>query len=76
MSLILFIFYWLGIPGAVILVGMWMWRRPVSPIAKGLAVTACVAALSGFLWLAVGKTWLVDQQVKELCAKDGGVESL
>jgi len=26
------------------------------------------------LWIAVGETWWVDQQVKELCAKDGGVK--
>ena len=75
MSLILFIFYWLGIPGAVILAGMWVLRqKEASPVAKGLGVLACVAALAGFLWLAVGETWLADQKVKELCAKDGGAK--
>jgi hypothetical protein len=72
MSLILFLFYWLGIPGAVILAGIWIWRRATSPIAKGFGLIAYVAVLAGFLWLAVGKTWWIDQQVKELCAKDGG----
>ena len=75
MSLILFLFYWIGIPGAVILAGMWVLRqKEASPVAKGFGLLACVAALSGFLWLAVGETWLADQKVKELCAKDGGVK--
>ena len=75
MSLILFLFYWIGILGAVILAGMWVWRqKEASSVAKGFGLFACVAVLAGFLWLAVGETWLADQKVKELCAKDGGVK--
>ena len=75
MSLILFLFYWIGIPVAIFIAGKWVWRqKEISPIAKGFGLLACVAVLAGFLWLAVGETWWVDQQVKELCAKDGGVK--
>ena len=75
MSLILFLVYWIGIPFAIFIAGKWVWRqKEISPIAKGFGLLACVAALTGFLWLAVGETWWVDQQVKELCAKDGGVK--
>lgn len=62
------------IPGAIIVAGVWSWRRTATTFAKAAVVTACTAALGGFLWLAVGKIWWADQQVKELCAKDGGVK--
>ena len=75
MSLILFLFYWIGIPVAIFMAGKWILRKKeASPVAKGFGILACVAVLAGFLWLAVGETWLADQKVKELCAKDGGVK--
>ncbi len=75
MSLILFLFYWLAIPAAIFMTAKWVWQqKEASPVAKGFGMIACVAALSGFLWLAIGETWWVDQQVKELCAKDGGIK--
>ena len=75
MSLILFLVYWIGIPVAVFIAAKWVWRqKEASPVAKGFGILACVVALTGFLWLAVGETWLADQKVKELCAKDGGIK--
>lgn len=73
MSLLLFLFYWIAIPVLMIVVAAWLWRRVSSPAARGLIVVACLATLSGLLWLAVGEKWLADRQVRELCAKDGGV---
>jgi hypothetical protein len=73
MSLLLFLFYWIAIPVLMIAVAAWLWRRVNSPAARGLIVVACLATLSGLLWLAVGEKWLADRQVRELCAKDGGV---
>jgi hypothetical protein len=73
MSLLLFLFYWVVIPVSVIAVAAWLWRRSYSPAARGLIGVVCVATLSGLLWLAVGEKWLADRQVRELCAKDGGV---
>ncbi|MBZ0095193.1 MAG: hypothetical protein K8H75_07490 [Sulfuricella sp.] len=33
-----------------------------------------VSVVLGLLWLALGKTLWLDHQVRELCAKDGGVK--
>lgn len=74
MSLLLFLFYWIAIPVLLILAAAWLWRRMDSPAARGLMVVAFIAVLSGLLWLAVGEKWLADRQVRELCAKDGGVK--
>lgn len=73
MSLLLFLFYWIAIPVLVISAAAWLWRRAHSPAVRGLIAVACIVTLSGLLWLAVGEKWLADQQVRELCAKDGGV---
>ena len=73
MSLLLFLFYWVAIPSFVIAAAAWLWRRTHQRAARVLIGLACVATLSGLLWLAVGDKWLADRQVRELCAKDGGV---
>lgn len=73
MSLLLFLFYWIAIPVLVIAAAAWLWRRMDSLAARGLIAVACMAVLSGLLWLAVGEKWQADRQVRELCAKDGGV---
>lgn len=73
MSLLLFLFYWIAIPVLVIGAAVWLWSRMDSPVVRGLIAVACVAGLSGLLWLAVGEKWQADRQVRELCAKDGGV---
>jgi len=74
MSLLLFLFYWIGIPVLVIAAAFWMWRQAVTPLARGAVVGFCIAVLLGLLWLAAGEKWLADRQVRELCAKDGGVK--
>lgn len=73
MSLLLFLFYWIAIPVLVISAFAWLWSRLDSRVTKGLIAVACVTGLSGLLWLAVGEKWQADRQVRELCAKDGGV---
>ena len=74
MSLLLVLFYFIGIPALVIAAAVWLWRRSESSIARGLVVTATTGTLFGLLWLlAGGPTWSVDDQVRELCAKDGGL---
>lgn len=74
MSLLLFLFYWIAIPVLVIAAAAWLWRRMDSYAVRGLIAVACIATLSGLLWLAVGEKWRADRQVRELCAKDGGVK--
>jgi len=73
MSLLLFLFYWIGVPVLVISAAFWMWRQAVTPLARGAVVGFCIAVLLGLLWLAAGEKWLADRQVRELCAKDGGL---
>ncbi len=73
MSLLLVLFYFVGIPALVIAVAVWLWRKTDSSLARGLVMAGAVATLAGLLWLAQGEKWLADRQVRELCAKDGGV---
>ena len=72
MSLLLVLFYFVGIPALVIAVAVWLWRKTDSSLARGLVMAGAVATLAGLLWLAQGEKWLADKQVRELCAKDGG----
>lgn len=72
MSLLLVLFYFIGIPALVVAVALWLWRKTDSSLARGLVVVGSMVVLAGLLWLAQGEKWLADQQVRELCAKDGG----
>jgi len=74
MSLLLFIFYWVVIPLLVLLVTIWLFSRAKSPLIKLLVVASFAAVLWGFWWIAGGEQRQFDQQVGELCAKDGGVK--
>lgn len=74
MSLILMMIYWVVIPFLVFRAAQWLFRRAKSPIGKGLVIVATVGLFSCFLWVAVGENMWLDHQVKELCAKDGGVK--
>jgi len=73
MSLLLVLFYFIGIPALVIAVAIWLWRKTYSSLARGLVIVGAMVTLAGLLWLAGGEKWLADQKVRELCAKDGGV---
>jgi len=73
MSLLLVLFYFVGIPALVIAAAVWLWRKTDSSLARGLVMVGAMATLAGLLWLAQGEKWLADKQVRELCAKDGGV---
>ena len=73
MSLLLVLFYFFGIPALVIAAAVWLWRRSESSLAQGLVMVGAIVTLAGLLWLAQGATWQADKQVRELCAKDGGV---
>ena len=73
MSLVILFFYWWVIPALVLLAAMALWRRAGTPIRKGLVIAVSAASFLGLLWLAEGEKWLLDRQVRELCAKDGGV---
>lgn len=73
MSLLLVLFYFIGIPALVIAAAVLLWRKTDSSLARGLVVVGAMVTLAGLLWLAEGEKWQADRQVRELCAKDGGV---
>lgn len=65
---------WVGIPLLVILGASILWRRSRTVLQKWLVVAASVAILSGPMLMSIGVKWWFDRQVRELCAKDGGVK--
>lgn len=73
MSLVLMAFYWVVIPLFVFLVARWLWRRMRLPLLKRLVVAIAAVGFLGWFWLVAGEKLWLDQQVRELCAKDGGV---
>lgn len=74
MSLVLMIFYWAVIPVGVFQLARWLIGRTQSPLKKGLVMAGTFGFYAWFLWIAVGRNMWLDQQVREMCAKDGGVK--
>lgn len=74
MSLIVAIFYWVVVPVFVYLIVRKLYRGAATPLQKRTVVVGGVAVFMGLLWLAAGGKWWIDYQVRELCAKDGGVK--
>ncbi|MHB9119271.1 MAG: hypothetical protein ACYC2R_13515 [Burkholderiales bacterium] len=73
MSLLLMIFYWVAIPVFALLGVQWLLRRVRTPIYKRLVFAVGVAGFLGWFWLVAGERLWLDHQVRERCAKDGGV---
>ena len=75
MSLLLMFFYWLILPGIGIVAALWLWRRAKDRPTK---IIALLLIVPGFAWLAWtlygGEKAVLDRQVRELCAKDGGIK--
>jgi hypothetical protein len=74
MSLLLIVFYWIGIPLGVFQLARWLIRRAQSTVIKGLVVVGTIGFFTWFLWVAVGRNMWLDHQIREMCAKDGGVK--
>jgi len=74
MSLLLFIFYWIVIPVLGLMVTFWLFSLAKSPLIKLLVIASFAAFLWGFWWIADGEQLQLDKQVRELCAKDGGIK--
>lgn len=74
MSFFVMAFYWVAIPALLVLTARWLLRRAQTPWHKGLIFAVTGMAFAGLLWFAVGEKWLLDREVRELCAKDGGVK--
>lgn len=50
------------------------WRRWKGGLQRGAAIFGGIVAMFVMLWLALGDQWAADNQVRELCTKDGGVK--
>jgi len=74
MSLLLFIFYWIGVPAFVIRLVWVFWRKSETTVGRALIVVSGIAVLLVLLWLAAGEKWWLDYQVRKFCAVDGGVK--
>ena len=73
MSLIFMLFYWVVFPFGIIIGAWWLFSNASTKITKTIVLVAGVFTFSGYIWLTVGERWVVDNRVKELCEKDGGV---
>lgn len=65
---------WVGIPLLVILAAPPLWRRSRTVLQKGLVIATSAAVLFSPMLVSMGVKGWYDQQVRELCAKDGGVK--
>lgn len=75
MSLLLMMFYWLVTPGVGVVAAIWLWRSAKQRSTKILALIPIVSIFAWLAWtLYGGEKFLLDRQVQELCAKDGGVK--
>lgn len=74
MSAILMFFYWIVVPLVVFRLARWLFVRGQSRFIRGLIVAGTVVFFAWFLWIAVGRNMWLDHQVREMCAKDGGIK--
>lgn len=65
---------WIGVPLFALLVGVLLWRRSRTPMGKSFVVAASIAVLFIPLLVSNGVKAYYDRQVREMCAKDGGVK--
>jgi len=74
MSLLVAIFYYIGVPALIFLGARWFFRRSDTSANKSLVVVISVMIALGYAWWAVGEKMWLDHQVRVLCAKDGGIK--
>lgn len=67
------LFVWVGVPLLALLFGVLHWRRSRTPMGRTLALTMGITILSAPMLVSNGVKAHYDRQVRELCAKDGGV---
>ena len=64
---------WVGVPLFALVMGVLLWRRSRTPLGKSFVVVASIAVLFAPLLVSNGVKYYYDAQVREMCAKDGGV---
>lgn len=74
MSLFVAIFYYVGIPALILFVAQFGFGRVNTTLTRSMVTIAGMAIGLGYFWWVAGEKLWVDHQVRELCAKDGGVK--
>ncbi len=74
MSFLFLLFYWVALPLIIVFAVVALLRLNIGRFVQGIIITVGIGAASWLLWIAVGETWMLDRQVRELCAKDGGIK--
>lgn len=64
---------WVAVPLFALVMGLLLWRRSRTPLGKSFVVAASIAVLLIPLLVSNGVKYYYDAQVREKCAKDGGV---
>lgn len=67
------LFVWVGVPLIAFLTGALLWRRSRALLWRSLAIISSAAILSAPMLVSNRVKAHYDQQVREMCAKDGGV---
>jgi len=67
------LFVWVGVPLLALLIGALLWRRSKVQLWRSLAIISSAAILSAPMLVSNRVKAHYDQQVREMCAKDGGV---
>lgn len=65
---------WVGVPLFALVMGLLLWRRSRTLLGKSFVVAASIAVLFIPLLVSNGVKYYYDAQVREMCAKDGGVK--
>lgn len=68
------LFYWVIFPWGVFKSARSLLRRTKNPVFKGFVIVATIGIYAWFLWIAIVRNMWLDHQVRELCARDGGVK--
>lgn len=75
MSAIFLLFYWIIIPVIALGIAYGLIRRAATRRFQSATAAACAVGLVWLGWtLFGGEKWWVDRQVRELCARDGGIK--
>jgi hypothetical protein len=68
------LFYWVIFPWLVYKLARWTMKLSDNRIFKRSVVAVTLGIYIWFLWIAVGRNMWLDHQVRQMCAKDGGVK--
>lgn len=74
MSLFILIFYYVVIPLVLLGATASLMQKTDRPTLKATVLVIGAGLGLGLFWLAFGRVWWVDYQVRKMCARDGGIK--